>query len=148
MPKGGARDERSKRAKRRKQKNKKYRRRRSKFFFEKNSICSLQLLQFPLPMTVQPHAKHKGFVRSVINISNQGPGAEGSNRVNRGGSWNNNARNARVANRNNDTPANRNNNLGFRLACSSKQQLDFEQAPLSFPVTRAKTNLSCPVSSE
>lgn len=43
----------------------------------------------------------------------------GSNRVNRGGSWNNNARNCRSANRNRNTPDNRNNNLGFRLA--SKQ---------------------------
>jgi len=40
----------------------------------------------------------------------------GSNRVNRGGSWNNNARNCRSANRNNNAPGNRNNNLGFRLA--------------------------------
>jgi hypothetical protein len=34
----------------------------------------------------------------------------------RGGSWNNNLRNDRAANRNNNTPDNRNNNLGFRLA--------------------------------
>ena len=40
----------------------------------------------------------------------------GSNRVKRGGSWNNNARNCRAPNRNNDNPGNRNNNLGFRLA--------------------------------
>lgn len=40
----------------------------------------------------------------------------GSNRVNRGGSWNNNPSNCRVANRNNNTPDNRNNNLGFRVA--------------------------------
>jgi len=39
----------------------------------------------------------------------------GTNRVNRGGSWNNNPRNARVANRNRNTPDNRNNNLGLRL---------------------------------
>ena len=39
----------------------------------------------------------------------------GSNRVIRGGSWNNNARNCRSANRNNDAPGNRDNNLGFRL---------------------------------
>jgi formylglycine-generating enzyme required for sulfatase activity len=38
----------------------------------------------------------------------------GSNRVIRGGSWNNNAINCRTANRNNNTPDNRNNNLGFR----------------------------------
>jgi formylglycine-generating enzyme required for sulfatase activity len=35
--------------------------------------------------------------------------------VNRGGSWNNDARNLRSANRNNNSPDNRNNNLGFRL---------------------------------
>jgi len=45
----------------------------------------------------------------------------GSNRVNRGGSWNNNPDNCRVANRNNNNPDNRNNNIGFRLARSSKQ---------------------------
>jgi formylglycine-generating enzyme required for sulfatase activity len=38
-----------------------------------------------------------------------------SNRVNRGGSWNNNARNCRSANRNNNDPDNRNNDLGFRI---------------------------------
>jgi formylglycine-generating enzyme required for sulfatase activity len=38
--------------------------------------------------------------------------------VNRGGSWNNDAQNCRAANRNNNTPDNRNNNLGFRLALS------------------------------
>ncbi|MBK7408735.1 MAG: SUMF1/EgtB/PvdO family nonheme iron enzyme [Saprospirales bacterium] len=41
---------------------------------------------------------------------------EGSNRVLRGGSWNNDAENCRVANRNNNNnPDNRNNNNGFRL---------------------------------
>lgn len=40
---------------------------------------------------------------------------EGSNRVMRGGSWNNNAENCRTANRNNNNPDNRNNNIGFRL---------------------------------
>ncbi|MBQ4143873.1 MAG: SUMF1/EgtB/PvdO family nonheme iron enzyme [Thermoguttaceae bacterium] len=40
----------------------------------------------------------------------------GSNRVNRGGSWNNNAQNCRSANRNRNTPDDRNNNLGFRTA--------------------------------
>ncbi|MBQ7211309.1 MAG: SUMF1/EgtB/PvdO family nonheme iron enzyme [Muribaculaceae bacterium] len=43
-------------------------------------------------------------------------GRRSSNRVNRGGSWNNDARNCRVSNRNNNTPDNRNNNLGLRLA--------------------------------
>lgn len=40
----------------------------------------------------------------------------GSNRVKRGGSWNNNANNLQVGNRNNNNPNNENNNIGFRLA--------------------------------
>lgn len=34
----------------------------------------------------------------------------------RGGSWNNNTDNCRVANRNNNNPDNRNNNIGFRVS--------------------------------
>lgn len=45
--------------------------------------------------------------------------SSGSNRVYRGGSWNNNAQNARAAIRNNNDPSNRNNDLGFRL-CSTE----------------------------
>jgi retron-type reverse transcriptase len=40
---------------------------------------------------------------------------EGSNRIIRGGSWNNNASNLESSIRNNNNPDNRNNNLGFRL---------------------------------
>ncbi len=43
---------------------------------------------------------------------------EATNRVNRGGSWNNTAQNCRAAYRNNNAPDNRNNNIGFRLALS------------------------------
>lgn len=50
-------------------------------------------------------------------IKKKGCRLQGSNRVNRGGSWNNNANNCRSANRNNNNPGNSNNNLGFRLAC-------------------------------
>ena len=39
----------------------------------------------------------------------------GTNRVIRGGSWNNTATNVTVANRNNNTPTNQNNNNGFRV---------------------------------
>ncbi|MCB9473381.1 MAG: SUMF1/EgtB/PvdO family nonheme iron enzyme [Candidatus Delongbacteria bacterium] len=42
----------------------------------------------------------------------------GSNRVIRGGNWNNSATNLRCANRNNNTPSNTNNNIGVRL-CST-----------------------------
>ena len=47
----------------------------------------------------------------------------GSNRVHRGGNWNNNANHCRVANRNNNNPTNsNNNNIGFRVARSSDQR--------------------------
>jgi hypothetical protein len=48
----------------------------------------------------------------------------GSNRVNRGGGWNNDAVNCRSANRNNDAPGNRNDNLGFRLVSASRSRWD------------------------
>lgn len=47
-----------------------------------------------------------------------------SNRVQRGGSWNNTAQNCRAAYRNNNTPANRNNNVGFRLALQHMRKPD------------------------
>ena len=53
-----------------------------------------------------------------MGLGETSPG--GANRVKRGGSWNNNARNCRSANRNNNHPDNRNNNLGFRLACGAE----------------------------
>jgi hypothetical protein len=37
----------------------------------------------------------------------------------RGGSWINNQDNARASYRNNNTPDNRNNNIGFRVCCVS-----------------------------
>ena len=52
-----------------------------------------------------------------------GEGADsGSDRVKRGGSWNNTASNCRSANRNNNTPSNRNNNIGFRLVSTMRQE--------------------------
>ncbi len=46
----------------------------------------------------------------------KGEGRTGDNRVLRGGSWINNGRNCRSANRNNNSPDNANNDIGFRLA--------------------------------
>ena len=46
----------------------------------------------------------------------------GDNRVLRGGSWNNNGRNVRSANRNRNEPGNRNDNIGFRLALGPGEQ--------------------------
>ena len=45
----------------------------------------------------------------------------GSNRVNRGGNWGNDARNCRSANRNRNTPGNRNNNLGLRVSRARRE---------------------------
>lgn len=46
-------------------------------------------------------------------------GALGVHRIMRGGSWNNNARNCRSANRNWNPAGYRNNNVGFRPVCSA-----------------------------
>lgn len=45
-----------------------------------------------------------------------GAGHTGENRVNRGGAWNNDARNVRAAYRNANDPGDRNDDLGLRLA--------------------------------
>ncbi len=45
-----------------------------------------------------------------------GDGYKGENRVNRGGSWINDARNVRAAYRDHNEPGKRNDNLGFRLS--------------------------------
>ncbi len=63
-------------------------------------------------MPTPGHSEKTYFCPSKVNRH------KGSNRVLRGGSWNNNADNCRVANRNNNTPENRNNNNGFRVARS------------------------------
>ncbi|MBP7498187.1 MAG: SUMF1/EgtB/PvdO family nonheme iron enzyme [Bacteroidales bacterium] len=42
----------------------------------------------------------------------------------RGGSWNNNATNCRSANRNNNSPDNRNNNIGFRVVSPKLKRMD------------------------
>jgi len=55
-----------------------------------------------------------------------------SRRVLRGGSWNNNQDNARAAYRNNNHPDNRNNNIGFRLCCSSHIFIPFNGAACVF----------------
>ena len=62
----------------------------------------------------------------------------GRNRVNRGGSWNNNGRNCRSAYRNANEPGTRNDNLGFRV-CLARSPIDGPEAgktsagPLVFP---------------
>lgn len=55
-------------------------------------------------------------------------------RVLRGGSWNNNAQNCRVSNRNRNNPGNRNNNNGFRLSLSSQTSLGLRTGRISRPL--------------
>ena len=50
-----------------------------------------------------------------------GAPGDGVNRVNRGGSWNNDPRNCRSANRDGNEPGNRDDNLGFRVALAPAQ---------------------------
>lgn len=78
----------------------------------------------PLLAFVQ-RADSKGFLYKVMG-DREGISStrEGSNRVIRGGSWNNNANNCRSANRNNNNPDNNWNNNGFRVALSSAQEDD------------------------
>jgi hypothetical protein len=65
----------------------------------------------------------RAFRRSLMERNEFGAAAmepaAGSNRVLRGGNWNNNANNCRVANRNNNNPSNT-NNIGFRSVRSSE----------------------------
>lgn len=62
--------------------------------------------------------------------------AKASARVLRGGSWNNNARNCRSANRNRNEPDNRNHNYGFRLAAAPMGQQSRRNRPSSRPAER------------
>ena len=71
----------------------------------------------------------------------------------RGGSWNNDANNCRSANRYNNWPDNRNNNVGFRLSSSRQrpdavylriQRLCQGTDPMPQPVPRYNRGQTCP----
>ena len=74
-------------------------------------------------LSINPPGPIEGDYRVVLVGSPLGargwsgvfPRRKGNNRVQRGGSYFNNAENCRSANRNNNSPENRNNNIGFRL---------------------------------
>lgn len=84
----------------------------------------------------------KGILRVGNEVAAGEGAASGSNRVKRGGSWNNNARNCRSANRNNNNPNNRNNNNGFRPASTLCQDM---QGPIRHRrcPAQAGTNMPC-----
>jgi retron-type reverse transcriptase len=83
----------------------------------------------------------KGILRSEEDWAAGEGAASGSNRVKRGGSWNNNARNCRSANRNNNNPNNRNNNNGFRVASAMRQDA---QGPIRLGPCPAKAGTNMP----
>jgi formylglycine-generating enzyme required for sulfatase activity len=58
------------------------------------------------------------FQRNLRDVMRKGLIQEQA-RVLRGGSWNNNRNNARCSYRNRNEPDNFNNNIGFRLVCST-----------------------------
>ena len=62
---------------------------------------------------------HGGVAAFTLGDGNGGMAA-GTSRVQRGGSWNNDAGNCRAARRNDNAPANRNNDIGFRLALPAR----------------------------
>ncbi|WAL60118.1 formylglycine-generating enzyme family protein [Thermocoleostomius sinensis A174] len=62
---------------------------------------------------------HENYAGAPTDGSAWIEGGESNNRLLRGGSWNNNPRNCRSANRNRNLPDNRNNNNGFRVVLSA-----------------------------
>lgn len=68
--------------------------------------------------------------RLILDTEERAP--SGSNRYKRGGSWNNDAGNCTSSYRNNNSPSNTNNNLGFRLSSThAKAQLSNSVIPAS-----------------
>ncbi len=63
---------------------------------------------------------------------NRGRAHQGHKRVLRGGSWNNNGRNLRSANRNGNQPDDRNDNIGLRLAGALWAGGSVNQRPVLF----------------
>lgn len=70
-----------------------------------------------------------GFKGILEDLAPEEGSSSGSNRVKRGGSWNNNADNCTSSNRNNNTPSNANNNNGFRLVSTVSEQTGFHSGP-------------------
>ena len=70
----------------------------------------------------RPAGRHGGLAEanSLGHRVQQGSGPTDGRRVIRGGSWNNEPRRVRSANRNRNDTGNRNDNLGFRLAQSTR----------------------------
>ncbi len=81
---------------------------------------------------------HAGAVQLAVpperTTTGGGERSRASHRVNRGSSWNNNGTNCQAANRNANTPSNRNNNLGLRLARAPPELRSQPTEPTALPV--------------
>jgi hypothetical protein len=111
------------------------------FAYAAGAIGGLQLQARATAMIAHTNTSGgEGFRRALLArqefgvAAMDGP-ASGSNRVLRGGNWNNNANNCRVANRNNNNPDNTNNNNGFRSVRSSEDspQREHDSDPAAIP---------------
>ncbi len=72
-------------------------------------------------LNVTEHFCVHGNVPRMNDLASKEGSSSGSNRVKRGGSWNNNADNCTSSNRNNNNPSNDNNNNGFRLSSALQE---------------------------
>jgi ATP-dependent DNA helicase RecQ len=105
--------------------------------FGRELLAQLGVTAEPPTLAAAPQTLQDESVRSGVH--GWGEGMKSGNRVNRGGGWDNNLNNARFANRNHDNPANRNKNLGFRLASSPQGPMAavHGRPPCANAVTRA-----------
>ncbi|NCA83905.1 MAG: RNA-directed DNA polymerase, partial [Opitutae bacterium] len=87
--------------------------------FESSKVLKLSVSERQTPTLGLPYFRPLELPVERRALNGNRAGGEradsGSNRVKRGGSWNNTASNCRSAYRNNNDPSNRNNNIGFRL---------------------------------
>jgi len=92
--------------------------------FESSKVLKLSISERQVPTSELPHFRPLELPVGRRSFNGDWAGGEradsGSNRVKRGGSWNNTASNCRSAYRNNNDPSNRNNNIGFRLVSTMR----------------------------
>ena len=91
--------------------------------FERGVIDEARLVQ--CAVSADGASRWFGFRGILGNLASKAGPSSGSNRVKRGGSWNNNANNCTSSNRNNNNPSNENNNNGFRLVSTMSEQTGF-----------------------
>ena len=91
--------------------------------FDEGTIDEVRLVQ--CAVSADGASRWFGFKGILGDWASKEGSSSGSNRVKRGGSWNNNADNCTSSNRNNNNPSNENNNNGFRLVSTVSEQAGF-----------------------